>query len=83
MGNANTAFKFGSLISVPRRWLQRMKVLQIIFPGAHTSATQIFNYKVTSNKAECQRAAATTLASQFHCGPALSKNLPCRSFLIK
>lgn len=79
-GQREYSLLFWSLISVSRRWLQRMKVLQIIFLGAHTSATQIFNYKVTSNKAECQRAAATTLALQFHCGPALSKACPADHF---
>lgn len=72
-----------SLTYLPGRWLEIIKILEIIFLGTQTSATQTFNYKLTSNKVECQRATATTLVLQFYCGPSCIKRLPCQSFLIK
>lgn len=55
------------------RWLEIIKILKTILLGTQSSVTQTFNYKLTSNKAECQRATATILALQFYCGPCYNK----------
>lgn len=72
-----------SLIYLLGRWLEIIKILKIILLGTQGSATQTFNYKLTSDKTECQRTTATTLILQFYCGQYYIKSLPCRSFLIK
>lgn len=83
MPNVSLHVKSHSLIYLLGRWLEIIKILKTILLGTQSSATQTFNYKLTSNKAECQRATAITLTLQFYCGHYYSKSLPWRSFLIK
>lgn len=61
------------LIYLLGRWLEIIKILKTILLGTQSSAIQTFNYKLTSNKAECQRATATTLTLQFYLDSTISK----------
>lgn len=83
MPNVSHHVETHSLIYLLERWLEIIKILKTILLGTQSSATQTFNYTLTSNKAECQKATATTLTLQFYCGHYYSKSKPCRSFLIK
>lgn len=65
MPNVSPHVKSHTLIYSLERWLEIIKILKTIFLGTQSSATQTFNYKLTSNKAECHRATATPLALQF------------------
>ena len=83
MPNVSLHVKSHSLIYLLGRWLEIIKILKTILLGTQSSVTQTFNYKLTSNKTECQGATATTLTLQFYCGHYYIKSLPCPSFLIK